>query len=274
MANTMSVEDKITALDVLYEQLPVGEEVRGVSNKLFQEQAHLSDWHAQKFLIQLSELGIMKRRTTMGKGGKVAYWTLVDSKEDAVSKLIGKPQTASSLRNRIIEAIQSHGPFETVYEIITYISRPGENIDMHSVTHLLKAMREQGILSFKQSTSGRRGRSKGGAGNNIPFGIQYNPNFLKMVNKPAGVTMPESEAVTAPEPETVEATSITEAHEFPLIERLVLRREFLERAALLAEQGGESDLSLTLLEKAEAKLTPIEQEMVNLWNTYKACKEA
>jgi hypothetical protein len=50
-----------------------------------------------------------------------------------------------------------------------------------------------------------------------------------------------------------------------------MRQEFLQRAAFLASEGNEDEIATVLLEKAETSLSPLDQEIIKLWNAYQEC---
>ncbi len=265
----LTIDDKVAAIETLYSMLPVGVE-SVTSTKILSEKAGMSHNQADRLIRALEGNGILARRTQMGFGGKVGYWTLIKSKDEAIAQVKGTPRTNASLRTRILNALEIHGPFETVHDILLFVARPGESIDLHNITHLLKGMRQQGILSFKQSASGRRGRGKGNATANVPYGIALNGVTRKTATVEA-VALPEPEPRPEPTPEPV---SIMQPAEYPLIQKVINRRILLEQAALLADQAGEVDFGITLLEKAKSTLSPYDQEVLNLWAAYEACKNS
>lgn len=262
-ATQLTVENKASAIRGLYDILPLNEEI-ATSSITLSNRLGISRNQADRLARQLEGLNILSRRTTMGKGGKVAYWTLKEPLTNAIRKVNSIPaRPSASLRKRILDAL-SEQEFPTVLSILEHIRTPGENIDIHNMTHLLKEMRKQGRVSFKVTNGNRNGYASKGKGSEIPYDIR-----LGNVSNSTPATIAPPEPAPRPIP-TPEPTPIIQS--FPLIQRIILRREFLERAALLAEQADEADIALSLLEKAKDSLSPFEQEVVSLWNAYQECK--
>lgn len=273
----ITTQNKIHAVEALYNLLPVGEEVGNLSARIFADRVGMTQPQADRIIRQLESVGVLSRRTKMGFGGKVAFWKLEIPMDEAIRRasMLQSPQNKAnnaSLRSRILAAVEEHGKFDSVIDILSYIKAdPAENIDFHSATHILTALREQGKVTFKRDNSGRKRRGgRGNQSNNVPYDIELGKMHVVSNSVPAAVVMPDPEPRPEPTPEPV---SIIQPMAYPLIQRIIMRREFLERAALLAEQADEADIALSLLEKAKDSMSPFEQEVANLWNAYQECKD-
>lgn len=257
------------AVSTLYEILPaIGVESDNMNVSTLAPKVGVTPNQLDRIIRKLEGQGALTRRIVYtGNKGKQSFWTLNVTKDEAIALTSNTTlPDASSLRSRILAAL-TEKDYESVYDLMLAVRRENESIDLHNITHVIRSLRQQGKVSFKVTTSGRRGKGKGNRTDNIPYGIS-------LINKAVAEPLPEPtpEPESTPEPDDAPSPMIAFSHTFPLIMRVVMRREFLERAALLAEQGGEADLALSLMEKAEVSLTPFEQEVVALWNAYQECK--
>lgn len=62
----------------------------------------------------------------------------------------------NSLKNKIYRALEEHGEFLTVIDLIEYIKEPKTVAPSpHEVTHILSTSRQQGKISFKKKKNSR-----------------------------------------------------------------------------------------------------------------------
>lgn len=268
----LTPEVEISAIRRLYEILPdVGVENSNNINALrIAKDINLTTSQATRIIRKLDSAGILNRRIAFSGKGKESYWKLLVPLNEAIKKMQNTLPPAS-MRGRILAAIEEHGEFSSAAEILEYIRKPGENLDPHNITHVLRALRQQGKVTFKQTKNNRTGVARGKHKEGVPYAIGSGTVLETYSNSsPESVALPEPEPRPAPVPTPA---SIMEAPEFPLIARLASRREFLERAAFLADEGDAKEIATMLLEAAEStKLSPFEQEVMNLWNAYKECQ--
>lgn len=272
-------------LDVLYTSMPVGEEITTGAGVIAQY-AGISYSQMNSIAREFESLGILNRRSTWsGGGGKQVLWKLNMPKADAVLMLEEFQTSLSathsdgnkhslSLKTRILNAIKEEGSFNTVEEILNIIRQPNENIDLHNMTHCLYVLRTQGKITFKTDSHGKNQKRK--SNDSIPVGIMYTetaPRSYKRSNSSPEAIVQPTVSVPTPEPVVTEAI-ISAPAAFPLIRTLVNRRATLEAAAALAEQAGEDEMALNLLEKAQMKTSDFNEEVVALWSAYQACKES
>lgn len=204
-------------------------------------------------VTRLSRLGLIKREYKVTRQvGREAFYILTLSKEEALNKL-KVSATSDSLKQRALNAIQENGEFTDALSLMRYIALPGENIDLHNLTHVLESLRVQGVVTFK-----RRGKQNSSS---VPTRIKARVNG----------TQPESNPSTQPEPNPASIVETTEqiSDNYPLIKALVNRRNSLEQAAKLAEEAGCDTIAIELLEAANKPLAPFEEEVVRLYNSCK-----
>lgn len=310
-------ETEIAAIDKLYQILPtVGVESKPTGADTVAKNLSLSVNQTSRIVRKLERLNVLSRRLSWEGGHKQSFWTLLVPKDEALEKL--KPvasgsrkshPSTDSVRNRMLQALETRESFDSVRDILDYIRKPNERLNVHGMTHILKALKDQGKVQFKITTNGSGLRGQGGKGNSVPYDIHLNPNMapfkkpevLAVIDTDKPVTarslatevldelVPDAELATRPHDidwgKETDKAAYAEARdnapapedepvnsEFPLIARIAMRKELLTRAAFLADEGGAQDIAPALLELAEKPLSAIESEMVGLWKAYQECK--
>jgi DNA-binding transcriptional ArsR family regulator len=241
-------------------------------------------------LRTFESLGILTRRLEFGainsKGqtipGRSYHWTLImglkaasNALEEFHNKEIREAKEPSpwgtSTKARIMIALRKQSKFDTMDDLARAVRKPGENLDYHNLTHVMESLAREGKISFD------RGKTK----DRIPFNIRLTKNGAKTEEVVVPVIMPEDiviEDIPAPiedneEPvplaRFVDVSAVLTSDEYPTITRLIRRREWLETAARLAEDAEEDDVAITLLDRANKPLTPLEMEAIRLFEAYK-----
>jgi hypothetical protein len=288
MANLSGMMQRQTreraVVDKLYEILPLGEEVSSGAS-ILAKKVGITFVQMAKVATDMEKAGILSRREVWDRSiqqGKIVYWKLNLSREDALSAIVeyqsnelALTESAPSLKARILAYVEQKGSVSSAIDIYNSIKRPKENLDLHNLTHCMYSLRSQGKISFKTDAHGKGQNRK--SNDRIPVNITYTakpdgrrirPNIEVDNSSPEPISEPE-----APEPTVIElpSTSITE---FPLVRALVNRRITLEAAAALAEQAGEVEMALALLDKAQVNESELNSEVIALWNAYQECKGA
>lgn len=60
----------------------------------------------------------------------------------------------SSLRQRILRALTTDGPFDDVLTLMKHMRQPGDNFGSHEVTHIIHSLNEQGFVTHKEVRRG------------------------------------------------------------------------------------------------------------------------
>jgi len=278
MANTTGMvqrqQRELTAVEKVYGILPVGEEVISGSSMLG-KQVGISYTQMNVIAQHMEQAGILSRREAWGANGKYTFWKLNLSREDALSAItdfqaneLALAEISVSLKGRILAYVKEQGKVTSAMDIYNSIKTPTENLDLHNLTHCLYSLRREGKVSFK--VDDKRRNSKRKSNDKIPTNITYAGKVEKA--EPAVNSSPEPvNPFLSTEPEAIELPAPTITG-FPLITALVNRRITLEAAASLAEQAGEDEMALALLEKAQSNESDFNSEVIALWNLYQECK--
>lgn len=180
---------EIDAVSKLYQILPdVGVENAPISADTVAVSLSLSVPQTERIVRKLESLKVLSRRLSWESGRKQSFWKLLMPKDEALEKLkpvaVGKrdrnkqsvPST-DSVRNRMLQALEARESFDSVNDILQYIRKPNERLNIHGMTHILKALKDQGKVQFKITTNGSGPRGQGGKGNSVPYDIHLNPNM-------------------------------------------------------------------------------------------------
>jgi hypothetical protein len=252
----------------LYRLMPQKTEYRFMRASRIAETLGVSTSFVDAAIRTFESCGIISRRLEFGaiKDGAVItgrsyHWTLIPTLNDAVDMLDdyhvnqrSGNNASVSLKARIMDAMNTYKSFDTMDDLTKAIAKPGENVDRHNMTHILMALVKEGKISLLRGTTKDR----------IPYNIKLSKNgersLLQTINEEV-ITQPE-------EVEVVESTfdiPVTVGEKYPLIRRLVKRRAWLEEAAKLAEDAAEEDLAITLLERSNKPMSPLETEAVDMF---------
>jgi len=275
----------------IYGVLPsVGEELQDASATQIGQVLGITVTQMRALAADLEAIGALSRRIEYNamingerKQGRSAYWKLTLDRVDTLKKLkeyhanerakadhapvarITSPKSIS-LKSRIIEALNDQS-FKTVDELAAQVMGDGRKIDFHNLTHVLYSLRKENKIAFEN------GRTK----DRVPFNIRLAKNGTKPkpeVEPPPAADYPNpfiEDNWPLPASMEKEESKKTLAELFPIINRLKDRRLLLEQAAKLAEDANETDLAITLLEKAGTGTTPLEQEAVRLFEAHLRC---
>jgi hypothetical protein len=162
-----------------------------------------------------------------------------------------------------MEALASQEQYGTVRDLAAAISSNGDRLDLHNVTHVLYSLKKENKITF----------DKGSTKDKVP----YNIRLVKIMHVREATREElqnpwiEPVALTVVEDDMIFPVTSPDTQEFPVIQRLVNRRSRLEEAARLAEEANETDLALSLLERASAEVSPLETEAIKLYGLYKEC---
>jgi hypothetical protein len=324
--------------------MPIGVEQKNFSSAQIAAAIGVEDSVGfRKFIQTIEKLGIVNRRFEYGgKTGRQSHTTLLVDRDESLARLTGHqeaeknesnrppvrrkasnvqpiPQSQSmtdlngeeSIKTRIMLVLQDGKVYKSPGAIMEAIRRPGENIDLHNLTHQLHDLQRLGRLTFVSDRRGRGAHKQIGT-NPIPHNIHITRDELKRLSQAKNIdkaaremaAMPVmSEAVTSNpwtipmatendiedlevtvKVEEVKAQPMTEVSleeitgtpdpwtQYPDIAKIVKRREYLEQAAQLAENANEDDLAIVLLERSAKPMAPVEDQAIKLFNAYLECK--
>jgi hypothetical protein len=267
-------------LQALYQDMPVGVEVRFMRASRVATKLGIATAFVDAAVRTFESLNILVRRLEFGAKdatgkvitGRSYHWTILRNENDALLRLqkyheqeqlrINKPLSpkATSLKSRILKALSEQGKFDTMDDLLHAIVRNGENVDFHSMKHVMESLVREGKIDFERGTTN----------DHIPYNIRRTKYAQKVT--PVEPVEPTPDLVQEPE-EVTPIPVIKSLIEFPLIMKLIGRRGWLEQAASLAEIAGEEDLAITLLERTNKPFSPFEEEAVALYEAYVACKD-
>lgn len=256
----------------LYHLMPQKTEYRFMRASRIAEKVGAAASFVDASLRTFEACGIISRRLEFGAvkedkvvTGRSYHWTLLMTLDDAVEALDyyhanEQGGRSVSLKVRIMDALTIYKSFETMDALTKAIVKPDENIDRHNMTHILMALVKEGKISLLRGTTKDR----------IPYSIKLSKNgersLLQTISEEVIVVQPEEVE------EVQEATfdiPVTVGYKYPLkyplIRRLVKRRAWLEEAAKLAEDAAEEDLAITLLERSNKPMSPLETEAVGMF---------
>jgi hypothetical protein len=240
----------------------------------------------ENFVSDIARLGILDRDVQWKAKGKVSFWKLAVSKEEAFKRLEDAHQVeinnsvvfgnGDSLKSRIIAAFMERGKFETVEGLIDYIKEPKKAAPTpHEVTHILHSLVRQSKIKMRKGTMGARGKTQtnGKAIRKSSDEIPYNMEWRNWKAPTKTEIKPVVAQIDDPEPTITEPvkTLIKAPVQFPLINSLVSKTTRLLALAEAAEDAGQDDIALMLMERAEIK-DPFQLEVIQLWNAYQECK--
>lgn len=278
-------------LPYIYGNLSTDEEIQTSAAKIA-EKVGISTNQMDAYARSLEDAGILTRRLEF-KQGRHYYWRLLMPLDRAVpvydrylqNERNSKPESDSAIKisgkTLIMTALNEHGTFSTVRDLVKYIGKSAQGKKgFHSITHELYSLEQEGKVAFKRRTS----RSK------APYDIRLatkpmnveevkaiqdaapSPEEIGEVEIIATVNPPED--IPEEQPTPIRQHFISVANKYPLIDASAHRRDVLEAAARLAEQGGEADLALALYEKATQPGTDYEEEAIRLYAAYLNCINA
>lgn len=260
-------------LNRLYNHNVVGVEFTGSVNTIA-EQIGSTYSPTNRLIEALEDRGIITRRLEYNKG-RVAYFTLVKPLAEATALLKSYQvdmMVGLSLRQRILSLFKDNATFTTMRELGDMLQVNGGSTDFHNLTHVLHALKREGTIAFSHTTTKDK----------VPYNIRLTNtkrNAKRFADKPV-----ETVVESVVEPVNVMEVLPVIAHKplerpveagesFPLIERLVNRKDWLEAAAMLAENAEAEDISILLQERAGVPLTGLEAEAIRLMNAYNECKD-
>lgn len=244
-------KNEIQYLKKAYEYLdPVGSEHKTSSEKL---SYILNTTHgvSARFASILEELEILERKYTWESSQKTAIWKLLVPFNDALQVLKishAVNNDPASLKKRILKVLADEGgTISSIKTLSIKLGKNGGSTDAHNLTHILHSMQRENLIDFAQSTS----KSK----------IPYNIKLLKAdIKAPQVISLaPTISAPVSAEPEIVN---------FPLIQKLISRKEWLREAAYLAEKAGEEDIAIMLDDRMAKPFSPFEEEVIMLYEAY------
>jgi hypothetical protein len=269
------------ALLALYAYMPtVGTEARFMSSGKFAHEVKMGVPFIDAAVRTYEKCGILTRRLEFGAmdatgrkvNGRSYHWTLLMGREDGLAALDKqhkrerdalKPPTLrkDSLKARVLAAVTEYQHFETTSDLVKVVRRDGDNIDLHNMTHVMESLAKEGRINFDRGSTKDR----------IPYNIRLSKNGAKTLTliQPEEIVMEASDIIENNEEPTPLIIQLpNESTNFPTIERLIKRRTWLETAASLAENAEEDDLAISLLDRANKPLTPLEAEAVRLYEVY------
>lgn len=272
---------EINALTNLYSYLSTGVEKRDFGVDKIAPSLGMSTGQMSQFAATLEKLGILKRRLEYNaiidgtpRAGRTYHWTLLMPQDEALNTLEQFHKTdledhahppAKSLKTRILDALNEHGSFESVEALAKVLRQPNENIDYHNVTHLLYSLSSSGYITFQNT--GKYHKSNKSNDKKIPINIE----LRKIQSKPKKVE--NNVSIIHPVPAITEQSNnwnnMIDETNFPTIAKLHNRREWLEKASQFADNAGEIDLAIELMERTGKELSPIEAEALKLWEIVK-----
>ena len=264
--HNQAYKTKLALLSNIYEGHSVNQEFQTSAEKLANS-VKIHGTTVAKFLNFLKEEGIISVRRTYGKGrGPKSLYTILKPFPEAQKIVIQDHNNSlmeGSLKARIM-GILSHGPngltFKTTRELGDRLNLTnGGSTDFHNLTHVLHVLKREGKITFDTDSTKDK----------VPYNIKL--KAFRETNKPVDIMEEASEST--PEISEAPRAVLDAPSAFPVIEHLMARRERLETAAQLATEAKEEDIAIMLMERAEKPLSPLEEEAINLYIAYMACKD-
>jgi hypothetical protein len=270
-------------LQALYQDMPVGVEVKFMRASRVASKLGVATSFVDSAVRTFESMGILVRRLEFGAkdaSGKVItgrsyHWSLLVSKEAALIRLEKyheKEREAAekkaptvkttSLKVRILGALETTDRFDTMEDLLKVIRRNGENIDFHNMKHVMESLVREGKITFEH----------GSTNDHIPLNIRLTKHATKATKAAPAPVEVDKNGMPNPFVEEPPTVVVKSRVEFPLIMKLLGRRGWLEQAASLAEIAGEEDLAITLLERTNKPFSAFEEEVVALFEAYVLCK--
>lgn len=276
----------------LYTYLPeIDKEYRCMSAGKLSNLVNVGPQTVDRAIRTFEQLGIISRRlefSAMNDNGRVIpgrsyHWTInmgLKAASEALEQFHNKEikeakdpaPWGTSTKARIMIALRKQQKFDTMNDLAKAVRKPGENLDFHNLTHVMESLASEGKITFD------RGKTK----DRIPFNIRLTKNGAKTEEVIVPIIKPEDIVIEdipndviedneepVPLARFVDVSTVIAQEEYPTITRLIRRREWLETAARLAEDAEEDDVAITLLDRANKPLTPLEMEAIRLYEALK-----
>lgn len=287
--------------------IPVKEEIRGLNIHILAKRLGSTPNKMATWLGTIESAGVLKRSLDYPKGGiggRIAVWSLTADKHTGLKMLeayheqerIKASTPPTSLKERILTALRENPKgFNSPREISKAIAHGTERFSVHRITAALGSLKDEGIVTYKLDNSGHHSKTNGKHGHkNVMYNIHLNGNRRDEFGTPERETTETITRIAAKHhsvgvdptdfrnlSRTTEGgpiervlpivTALPLAEQYPLIAKMAKRREFLENAAQLASDGGEDDIAMSLLEKASQETSPLNTEILRMWDALNKC---